>query len=76
MEISDTDILSMDECEVDLRVLNAPRLNIRSQGVTLKSIKLKSVCAGYTLASQLFKHQEELNEARRNNEKTVEETQD
>ena len=63
MEISDTDILLMDEWEVDLRVINAPKLHLRSQGKTLKSIRIKSASAGYDLLEQILKHQEVLREA-------------
>lgn len=65
MEISDTDIESMDECEVDTTIINAVRVNIRSQGRCLHSIKVKNRDAGYRLVNQLLVYQEELYEAKK-----------
>jgi len=65
MQISDNDIMIMDECEVDCSVLNATRVNILSQGVTLHSIRVKGVAEGYTLVGKLYAYQEELNETKK-----------
>ena len=62
MKIDDEDILSMDECDVDMTVVNAVRVNIRSQGRCLHSIRVVNIDAGYSLIGQLLKYQEELNE--------------
>ena len=65
LEISDEEVLAMDEWEVDMRIVNAPRLNIGSQGVTTRSIKMVSVAACYDLLEQILKHQEVLREAKK-----------
>jgi len=65
MEISDSDILAADEVEVNCEIINAVRVNIRSQGRTLHSIKVQNVGSGYELMEQLLKYREGLDEVKK-----------
>lgn len=63
MTISDSDIALMDECVIDLEVINAIRINIRSQGITMHSIRVAGYPEAIELTRQILEYQEKLNEA-------------
>ena len=63
MQISDEDIAIMDECVIDMRIINALRVNICSQGRTLHSIRVGGYAEAVKLMTQLLEYQEKMNEA-------------
>lgn len=62
MEIADSDILLMDETEVDMSAINAVYVTLHSEGRMFRRIKVRDVKSGMTLIMQLWKYQGELNE--------------
>ncbi len=60
MEISDTDLAAMDECELDMIVINATYVTCRSQGRLFARVKVKDVPSGMKLMSALWAHHEGL----------------
>jgi hypothetical protein len=60
MNINSDDILIMDECEIDNRIINNVRVNIRACGKTLCSVSVRNMDAAKKLMSQLWEHQETL----------------
>jgi len=63
MQITDEEILTIDELDIDMRILNAIRVNIHSNGVTLHSIRVKDKKAAQSLVAQILEYQEALNES-------------